>query len=1051
MKGISYWFWVVAGIIAGLVIFTLAYQQISQMSIAATEQRSNEQFLEIRDIANNLCMSFSGNTRQYEVQWADTVNGVYAGVDKHQSFTKDVLVQSILLTKNSTGNFLCIDMQDKRLDCEEITCNITSMPFMGSVPEQFSLSSLISSLMGRGKVFNYRLNFERTAKGVEIANIVPSQTFCVDGTLLNTCSNDKPKYCDNGNLVNDCQKCGCSKGTCQADGTCQILPSCNCPAEFNVTAASGSAADIQAAVNQVDAAGGGTVYIPAGTFYWNGETVNIPNGGVNLIGASMAGCSGHESNWDSYQPTTILHNIQSGPMINVGSQTHGQKILKSMRISGIQFEAIPPATVAQEDAGGATALYLRQIPNFRIDHNTFINWASSAISITANDGYGDVNVSSYGVIDHNVITNPYKLSAAPDGQWAWAYGIIMTGSYRPNDQNLLQNWDQSAQDWFGYYGPKPESSVVYVEDNHMSLCRHDLSSNGGAFYTSRFNLIDQPACRYTAGAIDVHGAAFPSGRGMVTYNNTIYGASNNQVPWPAPDRRYYSAAVDLRGGSSLVYNNTFLLDTDSPYNYFLLLSDGDYVSTLPFMNISQTYVWGNTYVNSVFSSVPSSIILNRDYFTREPTQAQDGFTYTPYPYPHPRTQCDCIQTCSDGTAHGQCSSTNPNYCGSSGHLTPNCQKCGCSTGTCQSDGTCSTTGTLSPLHVDGNKIKYSNGSVVHLHGVNKVEFADDPDGIFMGNTYWDDANVKAELAAMKSWGVNLVRCHINIQDWIKNTSDSNSAISAQEALKRFAQFAAQDGIYVIYDGYSVTDYWNGANQDPLPYPPYQKSSGASTVITSQQDFVNWWVSVANVFKDYPNVIFELWNEPYGDSTAQASYKVVAQQSINAIRATGASNLILFQWDMSNWIDLDYPPPIGGQIFSNWIPYFSLTDPTGNLVYSTHLYYNSIIRRGNSSINGYYGWNSSDIYLALKGMDYYSTAQTYPVIIGEVGCDVAWGGTDLTSEETSFDNKLSLLDSHEIGYAAFWWRGIGIYSLHNGPPDFIPNRAGQILIKNIAAV
>jgi hypothetical protein len=53
----------------------------------------------------------------------------------------------------------------------------------------------------------------------EIDIVVP-QT-CNDGTLYGSCSTNKPLFCDNGNLVNDCQNCGCSSGLfCQGDGSC---------------------------------------------------------------------------------------------------------------------------------------------------------------------------------------------------------------------------------------------------------------------------------------------------------------------------------------------------------------------------------------------------------------------------------------------------------------------------------------------------------------------------------------------------------------------------------------------------------------------------------------------------------------------------------------------------------------------------------------------------------------------------------------------------------------------------------------------------------------
>jgi O-glycosyl hydrolase len=47
-----------------------------------------------------------------------------------------------------------------------------------------------------------------------------------------------------------------------------------------------------------------------------------------------------------------------------------------------------------------------------------------------------------------------------------------------------------------------------------------------------------------------------------------------------------------------------------------------------------------------------------------------------------------IQACSDGTPYSSCSSTKPLYC-SSGTLINKCSQCGCSSGTCQSDGSCS--------------------------------------------------------------------------------------------------------------------------------------------------------------------------------------------------------------------------------------------------------------------------------------------------------------------------------------------------------------------------
>ncbi|MEM2704709.1 MAG: cellulase family glycosylhydrolase, partial [Candidatus Bathyarchaeia archaeon] len=128
------------------------------------------------------------------------------------------------------------------------------------------------------------------------------------------------------------------------------------------------------------------------------------------------------------------------------------------------------------------------------------------------------------------------------------------------------------------------------------------------------------------------------------------------------------------------------------------------------------------------------------------------------------------------------------------------------------------------------------------------------------------------------------------------------SISAMEALRRVAQFAAEKGIYVIFGGYSVRSYWSGADQDALPFPPYQKSVNASEIIASKEEFAEWWGMLAREFKNYPNVIFELWNEPHNTATANktndeafADWVNATQQCINAIRAAGFTGLIIHNW------------------------------------------------------------------------------------------------------------------------------------------------------------
>jgi len=50
---------------------------------------------------------------------------------------------------------------------------------------------------------------------------------CSDGTLYNQCSTNKPKYCDNGNLIDQCVTCNCPLNkVCQINGSCETVINC---------------------------------------------------------------------------------------------------------------------------------------------------------------------------------------------------------------------------------------------------------------------------------------------------------------------------------------------------------------------------------------------------------------------------------------------------------------------------------------------------------------------------------------------------------------------------------------------------------------------------------------------------------------------------------------------------------------------------------------------------------------------------------------------------------------------------------------------------------
>lgn len=353
------------------------------------------------------------------------------------------------------------------------------------------------------------------------------------------------------------------------------------------------------------------------------------------------------------------------------------------------------------------------------------------------------------------------------------------------------------------------------------------------------------------------------------------------------------------------------------------------------------------------------------------------------------------------------------------------------------------------LYVEGRYLKDETGRRILLRGVNKTGFEDYPWGLWGGSFAWSEAKVKAELDAMRSWGLNVIRLHQAVDNWKYDLSGH------QQHIKDLITWAGERGLYVIYDGFCVVSSANGGGaQDPLPYPPYQKNVG-SGVIASIDDFVAWWASVASELKDYPNVIFELWNEPdapsgYDLATVRDEWYDAAQRSINMIRATGASQPIILQWRTGLWVNLSYPPPANPAGTLDWILDCPVFDPLGSLIYSTHVYrfYGGFGMVYTDAGFDHFGYTPEEIMQAFdyEKVRYIGEVLNKPLILGEVGANL--NVADLDNELEAFRYALNLFNEWDISYVGFWWRETGVFRLIRDAVSFQPTASGQILIDSI---
>jgi hypothetical protein len=310
-------------------------------------------------------------------------------------------------------------------------------------------------------------------------------------------------------------------------------------------------------------------------------------------------------------------------------------------------------------------------------------------------------------------------------------------------------------------------------------------------------------------------------------------------------------------------------------------------------------------------------------------------------------------------------------------------------------GTGGSGGAASSVHVVGNQI-YDGATAIRLMGVNRPggEY-----GCVSGNV-WDPAdgsgNNQATITAMLAWKINAVRIPLNEDCWLSLNGVKTGGATYQNTIASWVNLLLQNNIYPILDLHWTEN--NGAQatgQQPMPDLAHAPT---------------FWGQVAAAYKNSPQVIFDLFNEPYPDNNMEAtaawtcwrdggtctgmSYAAAGMQSmLTAVRNAGANNLVLlagieYANDLSQW--LTYKP----------------SDPANNFAASWHVYPNS-------------NYTSSHTLM----MDAMGVAGMVPIVATEIGgvlsgCS-ATSGTDNGSFITMAMTYLDGLSPPQ-SYVAWSW-------------------------------
>jgi len=177
-------------------------------------------------------------------------------------------------------------------------------------------------------------------------------------------------------------------------------------------------------------------------------------------------------------------------------------------------------------------------------------------------------------------------------------------------------------------------------------------------------------------------------------------------------------------------------------------------------------------------------------------------------------------------------------------------------------------------------------------------------------------------------------------------------------------------------------------------------------------FADLWSRLAALYQDNASVIFGLMNEPNGISTMQ--WFGAAQAAIDAIRATGAANMIMVPGNgfsqPSSWNDTWYDTAPMPKV-SNATGWATLQDPLGNTIVSVHTYFDADGGGGADDIA-----NPDIIQQRLQPVVDWARARGLKVHLSEFGANAATPGA-----ETAVANAIAYMDANAdvmIGWG--WW-------------------------------
>ena len=159
------WFYVVGGIVIGILVFTIAYHLIGVSIIQAQKQAALSSFNSFHSDLETVCLQEINNSMLIKLKVPEQVRVIYANVSTGKP--PDKVIENITNEDMIKGFYLCMQFMDEDyLRYKKLTCN-TTLPFMGSLPVSMDIKLFVKRILGQAPVKEYSLILTKT-KGDEV-------------------------------------------------------------------------------------------------------------------------------------------------------------------------------------------------------------------------------------------------------------------------------------------------------------------------------------------------------------------------------------------------------------------------------------------------------------------------------------------------------------------------------------------------------------------------------------------------------------------------------------------------------------------------------------------------------------------------------------------------------------------------------------------------------------------------------------------------------------------------------------------------------------------